>query len=84
MALGFTVLVLGICLALGLACDKFVSCSNKSSLQPIRGNNEMNHHFGFDKSSLDTLAKFKKGDKVTLVCTGKGDVAKIPMFDPCS
>ena len=52
----------------------------------LRGgdNQFMEPHFGFDKSSQDALAKLKKGDKVTLVCTGRGDVAKTPMSDSCS
>jgi len=40
-------------------------------------------HFGFDKKDLDVIAKLKKGAKVSVICKGKGDVAKTPMFDEC-
>ena len=39
--------------------------------------------FSFDKSALNQLAALSKGTEVTLVCTGKGDVAKTPMSDDC-
>ena len=46
-------------------------------------NQFMEPQFKFDNSQQDALAKLKKGDKVTVACTGKGDVAKIPMSDSC-
>jgi ribosomal protein S1 len=46
-------------------------------------NQFMEPQFKFDKSQQDALAKLRKGDKVTVACTGKGDVAKIPMSDSC-
>lgn len=47
------------------------------------GNQFMEPHFGFDKSEAAQLANLKKGAMVTLVCIGKGDVAKTPMSDSC-
>lgn len=46
-------------------------------------NQFMEPHFGFEKSAAAQLAKLKRGSMVTLVCIGKGDVAKIPMSDSC-
>ena len=40
--------------------------------------------FSFDKSSLEQLAKLRQGSKVTLLCTGRGDIAKVPMSADCS
>mgnify|MGYP003415870741 FL=1 len=52
----------------------------------LRGgvNQFMEPQFGFEKSDSAQLAKLKKGSKVTLICTGKGDVAKTPMSGSCS
>ena len=52
----------------------------------LRGgvNQFMEPHFGFEKSAASQLANLKKGSKVTLICTGKGDIAKTPMSDSCS
>ncbi|MEN6316618.1 MAG: hypothetical protein ABFD25_20475 [Clostridiaceae bacterium] len=52
----------------------------------LRGgvNQFMEPQFAFNKSSADSLANLKKGSKVTLICTGKGDIAKTPMLDSCS
>lgn len=47
-------------------------------------NEFMEPHFDFDKSALQQLAGLKKGMKVTLRCTGGGDVAKTPMSKDCS
>lgn len=47
-------------------------------------NEFMEPQFGFDKSALQQLAGIKKGMKVTLRCTGSGDVAKTPMSTDCS
>ena len=51
----------------------------------LRGgvNQFMEPQFSFDKSASDQLASLKKGAKVTLVCTGKGDVAKTAMSGDC-
>lgn len=40
--------------------------------------------FGFQKSASGTLANLAKGSTVILLCTGKGDIAKRPMWDSCS
>lgn len=52
----------------------------------LRGgvNEFMEPQFAFEKNAATELAKLKKGQKVTLACTGKGDVAKIPMSDSCA
>lgn len=39
--------------------------------------------FAFGKSASGQLAKLKKGADITLVCEGKGDVAKVPMSGDC-
>ena len=52
----------------------------------LRGgvNQFMEPQFGFEKSDAAQLANLKKGSKVTLICIGKGDVAKTPMSGSCS
>jgi hypothetical protein len=51
----------------------------------LRGGNElMPPQFGFDKGSNEALAKLKKGMKVTMVCTGQGDITKTPVSGNCS
>ncbi|MDF9618194.1 hypothetical protein P5705_11120 [Pseudomonas entomophila] len=52
----------------------------------LRGgvNQFMEPQFGFEKSDSEQLAVLRKGSKVTLLCTGRGDVAKIPMSKDCS
>lgn len=52
----------------------------------LRGgvNQFMEPQFGFDKSDSQQLAALRKGSKVTLVCTGRGDIAKTPMSKDCS
>ncbi len=51
----------------------------------LRGNNEfMGPQFGFSADDAPALAKLKKGQQVTLLCTGRGDVVKTPMSDDCS
>lgn len=52
----------------------------------LRGgvNQFMEPQFAFEKSDAEQLVSLKKGSKVTLLCTGKGDVAKVPMSDSCS
>lgn len=51
----------------------------------LRGgvNQFMEPQFGFEKSDSEQLALLKKGGKVTMVCTGRGDVAKTPMSEDC-
>lgn len=39
--------------------------------------------FAFDKSDMLVLATLKKGATVNVICTGKGDIAKVPMFEDC-
>lgn len=46
-------------------------------------NQFMEPQFSFDRDSANQLAELRKGMKVTLVCTGKGDIAKTPMSDDC-
>lgn len=52
----------------------------------LRGgvNQFMEPQFGFEKSDSQQLAALRKGSKATLVCTGRGDVAKTPMSKKCS
>lgn len=40
--------------------------------------------FAFDQAAGAELAKVNKGAKVSMVCTGKGDVAKTPMAGGCA
>lgn len=39
--------------------------------------------FKFEKSDMQALAAVKKGATVHVICTGLGDVAKMPMFEDC-
>lgn len=41
-------------------------------------------HLTFNDSNKDYAAKLKKGMKVSLVCTGEGDLAKAPMLKGCA
>lgn len=44
----------------------------------------MEPQFQFDSNApTEQIAKLKKGGKITLVCVGSGDVAKIPMSRDC-
>ncbi len=47
-------------------------------------NEFMEPQFQFDKSEINQLASLKKGKNITLICTGKGDIAKTPMSGDCS
>ncbi|MEQ7917640.1 hypothetical protein ABQX22_00475 [Xanthomonas sp. WHRI 1810A] len=50
----------------------------------LAGTNQfMGPQFKFDKSDMSVMATMKKGTTVSVICTGKGDVAKIPMFEDC-
>jgi hypothetical protein len=50
----------------------------------LRGTNQFfGPQFGFSKADASQLASLKKGQQVTLICTGRGDVAKTPMSDDC-
>lgn len=40
--------------------------------------------FAFDKGSANQLANVRKGEKLTLLCEGNGDVVKIPMSENCT
>lgn len=40
--------------------------------------------FAFNKRSAGQLANVKKGEKLTLLCEGTGDVAKTPMSENCN
>ena len=39
--------------------------------------------FKFGKADISALATLKKGAQISVVCTGKGDVVKTPMFEEC-
>lgn len=51
----------------------------------LRGgvNQFMEPQFSFSKSDSEKLATLRKGARVTLICTGSGDVAKTPMSKGC-
>lgn len=51
----------------------------------LRGgvNQFMEPQFSFSKDSSSQVAALRKGNKITLVCRGRGDVAKTPMSDDC-
>lgn len=50
----------------------------------LAGTNQfMGPQFKFDKSDMSSLATLKKGAQISVVCTGKGDVVKTPMFEDC-
>ncbi len=46
-------------------------------------NQFMQPQFAFDKDATNQLAEVKKGMKLTLVCEGRGDIAKTPMSNNC-
>jgi len=51
----------------------------------LRGgvNEFMEPQFSFDKDYANQLANLRQGMEVTLVCVGKGDIAKTPMSEDC-
>ncbi|MGY2186183.1 OB-fold protein [Pseudomonas sp. SDO5591_S426] len=50
----------------------------------LAGTNQfMGPQFKFDKSDMSVMATLKKGATVKVICTGKGDVVKTPMFEDC-
>lgn len=50
----------------------------------LAGTNQfMGPQFKFEKSDLTVMATLKKGATVKVICTGKGDVVKTPMFEDC-
>lgn len=50
----------------------------------LAGTNQfMGPQFKFDKSDTPVMATLKKGATVKVICTGKGDVVKTPMFEDC-
>lgn len=51
----------------------------------LRGgvNQFMEPQFSFETENPNRVAALRKGSKVTLVCHGKGDIAKTPMSDEC-
>lgn len=51
----------------------------------LAGTNQfMGPQFKFDKSDISVMAALKKGATVKVICTGKGDVVKTPMFEDCA
>ena len=46
-------------------------------------NQFMEPQFKFRDGQESEIAKLQAGSKVSLVCTGRGDIAKIPMSDKC-
>ncbi|ORC50809.1 hypothetical protein BZK31_27830 [Pseudomonas floridensis] len=50
----------------------------------LAGSNQfMGPQFKFNKSALSAIAALKKGAQISVICTGRGDLAKIPMFENC-
>jgi flagellar basal body-associated protein FliL len=48
------------------------------------GNPYMKPQFAFSASDKAALANVRKGQRVTLACTGNGDMAKMPMSKDCT
>lgn len=48
------------------------------------GNPFMGPQLHFDKDARSSVAKLKKGQQVTVLCTGAGDLAKTPMAKDCA
>lgn len=46
-------------------------------------NQFMEPQFSFGKDYSSQVSTLRRGDKITLVCKGRGDVAKTPMSDDC-
>ena len=50
----------------------------------LAGSNQfMGPQFKFDKSDVSAMVALKKGQVVSVICTGAGDIIKTPMFDDC-
>lgn len=52
----------------------FVVFALDSEISPI---------FNFEKRQAQAVASLKAGDKVTLTCTGAGELVRIPTFNDC-
>ena len=52
----------------------------------LRGgvNEFMEPQFSFDKSQLSGIGQLRPGQRVSLACTGAGDIAKSPMSKECT
>ncbi len=48
------------------------------------GNPFMGPQLHFEKDARSAVAKLKKGQQVTVLCTGAGDLAKTPMANDCA
>lgn len=46
-------------------------------------NQFMEPQFSFENAKDPAIARLQKGSKVTLACTGNGDIAKTPMSEDC-
>jgi hypothetical protein len=46
-------------------------------------NQFMEPQFSFEDAKDPAIAKLQKGSRVTLACTGRGDIAKTPMSEGC-
>ena len=46
-------------------------------------NQFMEPQFSFDDAKDPAIAQLQKGSRITLACTGNGDIAKIPMSEDC-
>ncbi len=45
--------------------------------------NEVLPTFNFKKTQAQAVAALKAGDKVTLTCTGAGELVRTPTFNDC-
>lgn len=43
----------------------------------------MEPQFELDESQVEAIAKLKKGNKISMICIGGGDIAKTPMSKSC-
>ncbi|WP_044311653.1 OB-fold protein [Pseudomonas syringae] len=46
-------------------------------------NQFMEPQFSFEDAKDPAIAQLQKGNRITLACTGKGDIAKTPMSEDC-
>ncbi|KPB24080.1 hypothetical protein ALQ88_03468 [Pseudomonas savastanoi] len=43
----------------------------------------MEPQFSFEDAKDPTIAQLQKGRRITLACTGRGDIAKTPISEDC-
>ncbi|RMP83992.1 hypothetical protein ALQ15_103159 [Pseudomonas syringae pv. actinidiae] len=73
---------------LGIATLNFCSVPTDFRGRPyvtLQGgvNQFMEPQFSFEDATDPTIAQLQKGSRITLACTGRGDIAKTPISEDC-